>query len=120
MSSTDFSDWDPRDWSTYGPKENCTLDLCPVQASIFEYRPSLAANAVFIALFGLSLLIHIYQGLRWRAWGFLIAMFLGCITEMIGYGGRIIMWQNPFSFTGFITEIGEFGAFVAHKETLCG
>jgi RTA1 like protein len=110
MVSPQFPNWNPNNWITYGPDENCNLNLCPVEASIFKYRPSLAANSVFIALFGVSLLIHLYQGIRWRTWGFMTAMFLGCVCEMVGYGGRILMWKNPFSFQGFITQIGEFPA----------
>ena len=26
---------------------------------------------------------------------------------MIGYGGRVLMWGNPFSFTGFLMQISE-------------
>jgi hypothetical protein len=107
-SSPDFSAWNHHHWITYGPDENCTLTLCPVKASLYEYRPSLPANAIFVALFGVNLVIHIIQGLQWRAWAFMIAMFWGCTCEIIGYGGRIIMWQNPFSFTGFMIQIGRF------------
>ena len=32
-------------------------------------------------------------------------MVLGCIVEIVGYIGRILMWYNPFSFIGFIIEI---------------
>jgi hypothetical protein len=109
-SSPDFPNWNGHDWVTYGPNENCTLALCPIDASIYEYRPSLAANAIFIALFGITLIIHLVQGFRWRTWFFTIAIFWGCTAEMIGYGGRIIMWQNPFSFIGFIMQIGESGS----------
>lgn len=111
MSSSpapDFSNWNPADWNTYGPTENCTLALCPVEASVYEYRPSLPANVIFIALFGINLIIHLYQGFRWRTWFFTIAIFWGCTSEMIGYGGRVIMYNNPFSFIGFIMQIGEF------------
>lgn len=107
-SSPNFTNWNGYDWVTYGPDENCTLALCPVQASIYEYQPSLPANAIFIALFGVNLIIHLYQGFRWRTWFFTIAIFWGCTAEMIGYGGRVIMYNNPFSFNGFIIQIGEF------------
>ena len=93
---------------TYGPKENCTLATCDPSTSVYAYRPSIEANTIFLALFGLSMIIHIAQGIRWRTWPFMIAMVLGCITEMIGYGGRIKLWQNPFSFPGFIMQIGVF------------
>jgi hypothetical protein len=108
MASPDFSHFNPHDWVLYGPTENCTLALCPIKYSIYEYRPSLAASVSFIALFGISLLIHLYQGFRWHKWAFMVAIFLGCVCEMVGYGGRILLWQNPFSFSGFITQIGEF------------
>lgn len=94
-------------WVTYGPDANCTLALCPAEWSIYHYRPSLAANSLFIALFGLSLATHIFQGVKWRSWTFLFCMFWGCVSEIIGYGGRIMMWQNPFSFTGFMIQIGK-------------
>jgi hypothetical protein len=90
----------------YGPQENCTLSVCPVEDSVYEYRPSLGANAALIAVFGVSMIIHMVQGIRWRTWVFLVAIVLGCVSEMIGYGGRIILYQNPFSFTGFMTQIG--------------
>ena len=37
----------------------------------------------------------------------MFAMFWGCIAEMIGYGGRIMLWEDPFSFTGFLMQISE-------------
>ncbi len=32
-------------------------------------------------------------------------MMIGCICDILGYGGRIMLWQNPFSFTGFMIQI---------------
>jgi hypothetical protein len=92
---------------TYGPHENCTLAVCDAALSIYGYRPSLPANVTFIALFGLSLLIQLVQGIWWHTWAFMFAMFWGCTAEMVGYGGRIMLWQNPFSFPGFLVQISE-------------
>lgn len=89
----------------YGKDANCTLEVCPINASIYGYRPSLAANSAFIALFGICFVLHSVQSIYWRSWGFLAAMGLGCIDEMIGYGGRIMLYENPFSFTGFLIQI---------------
>jgi hypothetical protein len=50
----------------FGSKANCTLDICPVKYSVYSYRPSLAANSTFIALFALAGIIHTYLGLRFR------------------------------------------------------
>jgi hypothetical protein len=107
-SSPDLATFNPDYWITYGPDENCTLALCPVEYSLYEYRPSLVSSSIFIALFGTALAIQLYQGFRWRTWAFMTAMFWGCACEMIGYGGRILMWQNPFSFPGFMVQIGKF------------
>lgn len=90
---------------TFGPDANCTLALCPVEASIQSYRPALAVQIAFIALFGVSTLIHLAQGIRYRTWFFASMMAVGCIGEMIGYGGRILLYKNPFSFDGFIIQI---------------
>jgi hypothetical protein len=104
-----YNPLNPNPWdTTFGHSENCTLADCNVETSIFTYRPSLPANAVFIALFGISLLVHVAQGIRWKTWFFTIAMVLGCVAEMIGYGGRIMMNANPFSFVGFMIQIGMF------------
>lgn len=91
----------------YGPDANCTLTLCSISDSVYQYRPSLPANSVFIALFGLGMLLHIYQGVRYRTTWFVSCMVLGCVIEMIGYGGRIMLYQNPFSFAGFLMQISQ-------------
>lgn len=90
---------------SYGPDSNCTLAICPVEWSVYQYRPSLGANTAFIVLFGLAMIIHIVLGIKWRSWAFLFAMFWGCVSELIGYGGRVMLWQNPFSFSGFLMQI---------------
>lgn len=89
----------------YGPNANCTLALCPITATIYQYRPSLVASSVFIALFGLSMILHTWRGIRYREWFFMSAVLCGSIAEIIGYAGRIMLYQNPFSFNGFIIQI---------------
>ncbi|EFY92456.1 RTA1 like protein [Metarhizium acridum] len=90
---------------TIGPDANCTLDNCPAEWSIYGFRPSLAANATFLGLFILVGLAHGYLGFRWRSWGFMGGMILGCLSEAIGYAGRIMLYNNPFSFVGFMVQI---------------
>lgn len=94
----------------YGPDANCVLDqtspyYCPLSSSVYGYLPALAASITFIVLYTIALGIHIYQGLRWRTWWFLGAMMFGCVCEILGYGGRIMLYQNPFTFTGFMIQI---------------
>jgi hypothetical protein len=90
----------------FGSKANCTLDLCPIERSILKYQPSLAGNGAIIVLFGIAMAVHLFQGFYWRTWGFAISVALGCIDEIVGYVGRIMLYYNPFSFKGFLTQIG--------------
>lgn len=83
----------------------CTLETCPVTDSIFYYRPSLSANAAFLALFAFTGLIHLMQGIYTRKPWFTFAIGWGCTAEIIGYVGRIISWNNPFSLNGFLIQI---------------
>ncbi len=84
---------------------NCTISTCDIEDSIYEYRPSVSANSILLALFALSLIAHVAQGWIYRYKAFAILMFFGCLAEIIGYVGRLISWNNPFSETGFLTQI---------------
>ncbi|EFQ27023.1 RTA1 like protein [Colletotrichum graminicola] len=95
----------PSNLVVFGPDANCTLDLCPLEYSLYQYRPNLAVNILFLALFALAAVVHIGLGIRWRTWGFMAFMIAGCFSEIIGYVGRIIMYYNPFQFAGFMLQI---------------
>ncbi|EQL00290.1 sphingoid long-chain base transporter RSB1 [Ophiocordyceps sinensis CO18] len=95
----------PPGYTTFGPSANCTLDICPEETSIYGYRPSLGANAAFLAIFALLGLVHTYLGVRWKSFGFMSGMLAGCLCEVIGYAGRIMLFNNPFSFGGFMIQI---------------
>ncbi|KAL9603184.1 MAG: hypothetical protein Q9219_001387 [cf. Caloplaca sp. 3 TL-2023] len=100
VNQSDYSQY-----SVYGPDANCTLELCPAELSVYQYQPTLGGNVAFLVLFGVAMIIHIFMGLKWRTWFFVVCMFWGCVDEMIGYGGRIMLHKNPFSFTGFLMQI---------------
>lgn len=89
-----------------GDFSNCTVAVCPVEASVYGYRPSLAASGTLIALYGICLIVQAVLGFRYKTWGFTTAMLLGCLSEIIGYVGRILYWQNPWASAGFIIQIG--------------
>ena len=92
----------------------CTLKTCPIQSSYYAYRPSLPANAVFLALFSLSLCFFIVQAaLSRRFIGFTIAMVSGCALEVLGYIGRIMSWYNPFNE---VISTFPFGSIIAHED----
>jgi len=104
----------PNGYTGFGADSNCTLALCDVKYSVFEYTPSLAANSVFTALFILAGVVHLFQGFHvWKSrrystqWFYCVAMVLGCLTEIIGYIGRILLHSNPFDFDYFLIQIGK-------------
>ena len=103
MSNNQEADYS--NYVVYGPDANCTLAICPAELSVYQYRPSLAANVCFLLFFAIAMIIHLGIGIKWRSWFFVFCMFWGCVCEIIGYGGRLLLWQNPFSFEGFLIQI---------------
>ncbi|RQM07441.1 hypothetical protein DH86_00002911 [Scytalidium sp. 3C] len=85
---------------------DCTIHTCPIDSSYYFYRVSLAANTVFIVLFGISLLGFVSTfALTRRAFAFHVAMISGVILEVLGYAGRIMSWQNQWNENGFLMQI---------------
>jgi hypothetical protein len=91
----------------FGPHANCTLELCPLEWSVLQYRPSLAANAGFIAIFSMLLLAHMFQGCYYRTIWHMLAMVTGCALQIVGYAGRVLLYGDPFYFPAFILQISE-------------
>lgn len=91
----------------FGADSPCNLDNCPIEWSIYTYRPSLAANVSLAAIFGTLGLVHLFLGVRWKSWGFMGGMLAGCISEVVGYIGRVMLYNNPFSFNAFMIQIGK-------------
>jgi hypothetical protein len=54
----------------------------------YYYEPSMPAAALFVVLFGLATLLHLFQMIKSRTW-FLIPFVIGGIFEAIGYAGRV-------------------------------
>ena len=90
-----------------GNNANCTLSVCPVEASVYGYRASLPFSSLLIALYALCMIAQVAMGYIYKSWGFMAAMVLGCFVEILGYVGRILMWNNPWNDSGFIMQIGE-------------
>jgi hypothetical protein len=65
---------------------------CPLEDTIYGYRPSLAWNALFLAVFALSSVIHVIQGVHYKTWSFMVAMAIGGVCEAVGGGGRLMMY----------------------------
>jgi hypothetical protein len=78
----------------------CSLTTCDLTLATFDYRASLPGNSFYAAIFGIYLIMNIYLGIRYKTWGYMTAMVVGLTGEIIGYVGRILLWQNPFDPTG--------------------
>ncbi|KAK2745700.1 hypothetical protein FQN57_003597 [Myotisia sp. PD_48] len=78
---------------------------CPVEATTYGYTPHLAGNIFLSAFFGVLALAQLGFGVYRRTWTFLIALFLACALECIGYIGRILMNDNPWSESAFKIQI---------------
>ncbi|KAL4925649.1 RTA1 domain-containing protein [Aspergillus undulatus] len=82
--------------------ELCTLDTCPLELGMVQYLPLLWAQILFMAIFGAAIIPQLVFGIRYKTWTFMVAMILGLIGEVIGYGGRIMLNNNPFKLDGFL------------------
>ncbi|CAI7592830.1 unnamed protein product [Penicillium glandicola] len=64
----------------------------------YDYIPSIPAAAVFIALFGITTILHCWQMFRGRSW-FFIAFICGGIFEIVGYTARIVSSKQYPNYT---------------------
>jgi hypothetical protein len=89
----------------------CSLNpsdpICVNVPSFYNYRLSLPANAVFLALFSVSFVgfVAVLAATRGRGLGFTIAMLLGLLCEIIGYAGRVMSYSNQWAEKGFLMQI---------------
>ncbi|OBT62473.1 hypothetical protein VE03_07988 [Pseudogymnoascus sp. 23342-1-I1] len=67
-----------------------------------DYVPTLAGNAAYAAAFGLLLVAQLGLGIKYKTWGFMVGMICGLMIEIVGYGGRIMLHNNPFDFNNFV------------------
>jgi hypothetical protein len=84
------------------PDTLCTLALCDLTLAHVDYIPSVVGNTLFAVIFAGCFLVQLVLGIKYRAWGFMAATTIGMVTEVIGYIGRIMMHNNPFSKDNFL------------------
>jgi hypothetical protein len=63
----------------------------------------MAASVIFMGIFGLSLVGHVVLGWKYKTWTFMVAMVLGSSSEVVGYLGRILMHNNPYKLSTFVS-----------------
>ncbi|KAK7550889.1 RTA1 like protein-domain-containing protein [Phyllosticta citricarpa] len=85
--------------------DECTVSTCPIAASTLGYRPNIFSSVFFMSFFGIAAGVQLLQCLRYRLWFFSVAMVLGCLCEVGGYPGRLMLHHDPFSQSGFNLQI---------------
>jgi len=70
----------------------------------YGYVPWRAAGITYCVLFGLSMLVHIYQTIRTRAW-WTVVFAIGALTELIGWGARTWSSECPYNSNAFLMQI---------------
>lgn len=82
--------------------ELCTLQTCDLSMASFLYLPTVAGNAIYAAIFGVLVIAQIWLGIKHKTWGYMIAMIMGLVLEIIGYVGRIMIHNSPFDNNDFL------------------
>jgi hypothetical protein len=80
----------------------CTIQTCSLDYATVRYVPSLGGNAFYLALFATILAVQLALGIRYRLWGYLVAMTGGLTLEVIGYVSRLQMHANPWLSNPFL------------------
>ncbi|KAI1622817.1 putative RTA1 domain protein [Exophiala viscosa] len=82
---------------------NCTYATCSVQEwGQLDYIPSLAGNALYVAIFSLTLIAQTILGIYHGTWGFMIGVVAGNALEILGYAYRIELHYDDFNNNDFI------------------
>jgi cell shape-determining protein MreD len=82
--------------------ELCTLETCDLSMASFLYLPTLPGNAIYAAIFGIYIVAQLFLGIKHKTWGYMVAMVLGLLLEVIGYVARIMLHNSPFDNNNFL------------------
>ncbi|KAH6653316.1 RTA1 like protein-domain-containing protein [Truncatella angustata] len=84
----------------------------PEKFVFYNYTPSMAAAVIFIIVFALSALYHIWLLVKNRVWYF-IPFVIGCLFECVGYIGRAMSnaespnyTKNPYIIQSVLLLLG--------------
>jgi hypothetical protein len=82
--------------------ELCTLQTCDLSLASFLYLPTVVGNGLYAGIFGIFIFGQLYLGIKHRAWGYMIAVILGLVLELIGYVARVMLHDSPFNNNDFL------------------
>ncbi|GMM35789.1 phospholipid-translocating ATPase [Saccharomycopsis crataegensis] len=69
------------------------------------FVPSKSGNLAFTVLFGIILISHIVLGIYFKQRWFGSTISIGILLEMVGYGSRVALANNPTSQDMFLSQI---------------
>jgi hypothetical protein len=78
---------------------------CPIENTTYGYRVNLWVNCLFAAIFTIAFFANIWLGLRYRIRAYAVVLSLGCLAQVVGYGGRIGMHFLPFNAMPFQIQV---------------
>ncbi|RGP73169.1 phospholipid-translocating atpase [Fusarium longipes] len=78
---------------------------CPIEYTVYGYRPSLWVNSLLTSLFFIALVTNIWLGIRFKTRAYAIVLALGCLAQVVGYGARIAMYFEPFNAMAFQAQV---------------
>jgi hypothetical protein len=78
---------------------------CPVEYTTYGYYPNLGGNIVLLVVFAICFFAQIVIGWKTKVRAFTTVVAIGCGLEAIGYGGRLMMNENPWSQDGFKMQV---------------
>ena len=87
----------------YIPGFVCQIGTCSVkQWGFVHYQPSIAGNALFLAIFVVLAGCQLYLAIRYKTGAMAVTMLLGLVTEILGYIARILLHTDPFDRNYFL------------------
>ncbi|EHK21647.1 uncharacterized protein TRIVIDRAFT_192004 [Trichoderma virens Gv29-8] len=96
---------DPKTWNAIlHIRTGCFPTLLPQIKNDYGYWPSLGAGIAFAVLFGLALIGHAIQAIRFRRWTSIL-FAIGALTEAIGWAGRTWNAKCPYNHDAFLMQI---------------
>ncbi|KAF3767094.1 hypothetical protein M406DRAFT_355466 [Cryphonectria parasitica EP155] len=79
--------------------------LCPVSATTLGYYPNKPLNIFVAVAFGLAAVITLGFGIWKRTWAYMSFIAAGCVLELAGYVGRVLLNANPWNQQAFELQI---------------
>ncbi|GAB7357863.1 hypothetical protein MBLNU230_g0034t1 [Neophaeotheca triangularis] len=79
--------------------------LCPLDRTIYAYRPNLGGAVFFLIMFTLPLIVNFVLAFKMKNYGFSSWLLIGIALEVLGYGARVALWDNPWDYSAMVAHL---------------